>query len=417
MKVVGCYKKCKKQGSKISYLKANEEDEMDRRNTTNAISQESNCEMTELRRVTSQLEMESLTDSTPSPKVSSSQENIEPGTSFRRRNILIITVLSVCFLFLTGTENASLTPDAVKSQIRTHDDVTTSVKTDFDIDQVIEKVRLSIDKKEEEVRKEYGEYFDLFFTTASSQSKNQGLNYIFHPSEETKERLLRRLQYKVLSAHLGSDTKMVWTTGGHSAAAGHGNLVNQTYTAHLEKTVKKTFEEIGISFEARNHAVGGMKSVPETSLCMESFYGADTDILSWDFSMTDGSRDVSKNMILWSHRAAVLSVDRKRLPIFFMLSDGQNVEREINKNGGSTLWPDTNRIHELQIKLPDYSEVPLDHDAPPAIKYLMCGGWPETNQGPCRANKFDTASYCASAKYQVNWHSGWKAHMVSTKLW
>jgi hypothetical protein len=53
--------------------------------------------------------------------------------------------------------------------------------------------------------------------------------------------------------------RYVWATGGHSAAAGHGNLYNESYTAFLERDLQPVFEAIGIEFEARNYAMGATR--------------------------------------------------------------------------------------------------------------------------------------------------------------
>jgi hypothetical protein len=45
----------------------------------------------------------------------------------------------------------------------------------------------------------------------------------------------------------------IWATGGHSAAAGHGNLFNESYTAFMERDVKDVFGSIGIDFQGRKY--------------------------------------------------------------------------------------------------------------------------------------------------------------------
>ena len=70
-------------------------------------------------------------------------------------------------------------------------------------------------------------------------------------------------------------SNFVWATGGHSASAGHGNLFNESYTANMERATKPVFEAVGIEFEGRNFAMGGMESAPEFSLCQESIFGVD----------------------------------------------------------------------------------------------------------------------------------------------
>ena len=59
-----------------------------------------------------------------------------------------------------------------------------------------------------------------------------------------------------------SYSSFVWVTGGHSAAAGHGNLYNESYTAYMERAVKGVFGAVGIDFIGRNYAMGGMSVHP-----------------------------------------------------------------------------------------------------------------------------------------------------------
>jgi hypothetical protein len=55
-------------------------------------------------------------------------------------------------------------------------------------------------------------------------------------------------------------SRFVWAKGGHSGAAGHGNLHNESYTANMERTAKGAFDSIGIEFEGRNYGMGSMQS-------------------------------------------------------------------------------------------------------------------------------------------------------------
>ena len=83
----------------------------------------------------------------------------------------------------------------------------------------------------------------------------------------------------------------VWATGGHSASAGHGNLYNETYTAFLQEDLKEVFGSVGLDFIGRNHAMGGTSSNGMVAMCFEQIFGSDVDIFSWDFGMTDGSKN------------------------------------------------------------------------------------------------------------------------------
>jgi hypothetical protein len=97
----------------------------------------------------------------------------------------------------------------------------------------------------------------------------------------------RRLETKtlVLPELRQTYSNFVWATGGHSAAAGHGNLFNESYTAAMERAAKPVFEAVGIEFEGRNYAMGGMRSGPEYALCQESIFGLDGKRLPLDLSV------------------------------------------------------------------------------------------------------------------------------------
>jgi hypothetical protein len=105
-------------------------------------------------------------------------------------------------------------------------------------------------------------------------------------SEPSRHRRLQR--FVVLPEIRPHYERFVWATGGHSSAAGHGNLFNESYTAYMERGAKDVFRAIGIDFAGRNYAMGGMDSAPQIALCNEAIFGKDADVISWDFGMTDG---------------------------------------------------------------------------------------------------------------------------------
>jgi hypothetical protein len=48
------------------------------------------------------------------------------------------------------------------------------------------------------------------------------------------------------------------STGGHSAAASHGNFyATDSYTARMQELVQDLFKDVGITFVGRNYAMGG----------------------------------------------------------------------------------------------------------------------------------------------------------------
>jgi len=153
------------------------------------------------------------------------------------------------------------------------------------------------------LKKDYGKYFEgIFVDPSTTAAMNQTRFYGYSPiGEESIDRLRRKLIIKVLqmqvsileleSNHSGCDcvkgvalsprirnvtatdmivnasfAKYVWATGGHSAAAGHGNLYNESYTAFMESDLREGLSAIGIELEARNYAMGGTASATELSM-------------------------------------------------------------------------------------------------------------------------------------------------------
>jgi hypothetical protein len=93
---------------------------------------------------------------------------------------------------------------------------------------------------------EYGKYAEQLFN-----SPEAALNYFKSPSDvaaskntnnttidKSRDRLKRRIKIKVIESQLnnGNDiTNFTWVIGGHSAAAGHGNLLRQAYANIIEQ--------------------------------------------------------------------------------------------------------------------------------------------------------------------------------------
>lgn len=206
---------------------------------------------------------------------------------------------------------------------------------------LLKRAKDAREKMIEEIRTEYGSYFDAIFMDPENEGKFRGFEAA-DPEEDSMERMKRRLQIKVLSLrekimlrkvmsiqerkrqHEGlcrnqchhnasapllpvafptHDIRYVWANGGHSSSAGHGNLYNESYTAVLERDVKPIFAAIGIEFEARNHAMGGTSSGLEISMCYEQIFGSDVDFTTWDYGMTDGRNTML--LFHYGYRAAL----------------------------------------------------------------------------------------------------------------
>jgi hypothetical protein len=91
---------------------------------------------------------------------------------------------------------------------------------------------------------------------------------------------------------------VTWVTSGNSIAAGHGNLLHESYTAVLERAVAPLFEALSLRFVGRNYGVSAAMSGANTALCMEAKLGTDVDLLLWDYSHT-GTLSVAPFWLRW----------------------------------------------------------------------------------------------------------------------
>jgi hypothetical protein len=96
----------------------------------------------------------------------------------------------------------------------------------------------------------------------------------------TTERSLKGLARRVLHAIMTNDEFTV-VLGGHSAAAGHGNLFKQSYTMQMHKVLEPVLGLLGVPLTSRNMAQGGLGTL-HSSMGMRDIYGKDIDFIIWD---------------------------------------------------------------------------------------------------------------------------------------
>jgi len=243
---------------------------------------------------------------------------------------------------------------------------------------------------------EYGTYSSLLF-------KSYGF------TSNSLNRLRRRMIYKILYAgHLREEKSdrvvdFTWVTAGDGDAAGYGNLFDQAYTRVIEDTVRDSFDAVGLRFVANNFGMDGMSSGPELALCMESIYGFDVDILSWDFHETDMHQ--TELYQLWANRAGT----HPSLPTMFLqkaTAERIKINLQLENVGLSAVAFQPEGIRKL---MPNSST----KDLPPALRNYKCGDSDEVEQGDCEAYKYDmSGTSCKLDPFQKKTRSGWKDHLL-----
>lgn len=342
----------------------------------------------------------------PQERLAIKRRNV--GNTFRWKQIGVLIILAVCAFMIYVKEDilTLIMIDVEAEKEITFKDIMGDMKTRvFEAKMEFEKL----------IEEDYGIYKDDIF------NKETIMNALHSSSHISLERLQRRIMIKILEVQLlngKKDVEFNWVMGGHSAAAGHGNLYNQTYSYVLEQSVRPIFEALGITFYGKNYAAGGLKSAPEGALCMSSLYGLDLDILSWDFGMTDGSRDANLYNI-WTQRAGVHPT--RPIIISYGSIAAKSIHPTVEAAGMSAfeaVFVEEKKDETISTKLPDSDDENVKVDElPRGVKFYRCKGRTESGE-PCGDNnvKFDTKKSCSRVGAQVNWHNGWKDHLLKGRV-
>ena len=239
-------------------------------------------------------------------------------------------------------------------------------------------------------------------------------------------------------------TRFVFSNGGHSASAAHGNLYNESYTSFMEQHTKASFSAIGIDFEGRNYGMGGMDSAPQLAMCNEQVYGAgkcrnmyagsvalqnldaeqfsssfinvaDADIISWDFGMTDGKQHWKSHLY-----ASRTGVHQNRPTHISINIGGRDYNRRLDnvRNAENYGVPTLHLIPDNGIVqgCPDsfgLGEAELNKIGPFA-RMFKCKDQIEKDE--CRDDKYTEAKFCPKRKGMASWHPGWKQHALTGNI-
>jgi hypothetical protein len=332
---------------------------------------------------------------------------------------ILMVVFALSIGFFMGYDQAS---SKVKSQEQLNPIVIdaksgvarySSMTTPLELLGLVRKTRSTLMQK---LIDEYGEFANVLM-------EKSNLEKVFHLNSDSKMRYRRRIIQKILTKQLKpKDTvPFTWVTAGDVRAAGFGNDPAHSYTSMLDDTARDAFRAVGLNFVANNHGVYNFPSGPAAALCIDTVYGSDIDILSWDFSLTDG--DFEYRAALFGMRATL----HPTRPLLMMIDRREDLRWQKffwgeGKVGVGLL--DTAWIEKLAIRdLPDSVQITHPEQLPPALQYLRCHesieGHLHCDSGRahhvcneekgaiCRDNKFLDKDSCDMVKYQSDWNAGW----------
>ena len=220
----------------------------------------------------------------------------------------------------------------------------------------------------------------------------------------------RFILYLLLSTRLSNPTHQ----SGNSDAAGHGNFFGEQYTMVMADRAKDLFHSVGLDLVARPFGIGGATSAPEIAGCAKEIFGTDVDLITWDFSMTDGRwywrkfllffvclfclvtlrgegipcchcsnwRHSQNDMIIpagmemFAHRVMMLP----NHPVLLVLQPGTEPKRReivdhLTNQGMGVLRQDEKYVIDRQLQFPD-SRFRNEHELaamPDAVRWFKCG--------------------------------------------
>ena len=86
--------------------------------------------------------------------------------------------------------------------------------------------------------------------------------------------------------------KLTVAFSGHSAAAGHGNMFNESFPFAFQRLLGPALAAAGVELRVGNFALGGTHSRPHPTFCAREVWGDDVDYVNWDYDMTEaGGQD------------------------------------------------------------------------------------------------------------------------------
>jgi hypothetical protein len=290
-------------------------------------------------------------------------------------------------------------------------------------------VQMAQDAKErvmERLREDYGEYLEPIFvgpgksfSPMSQQSEDQLKRKLIIKVLEMQVKVLENDQKKTRTCNCNTTAeaaqgrpyyaKYVWASGGHSSAAGHGNLYNESYTAHLTNDARTVFDAIGIEFDGRNYAMGATQTGSEVSMCWQQIFGTDVDFIAWDFSLTD--LRYPERLFHYGYRG-ILSPGRPPL-IAVRIGEGyskegwQNMLQLMDQIGMSIFVGTEESYEKRRAGIPNSEGLSRDqiNALPYYVRNLVCGEQFERGDPFCGEEKY-TKGACENRPYKTSWHPG-----------
>lgn len=240
--------------------------------------------------------------------------------------------------------------------------------------QLVERAQRAIREEYKQEGKDASEMsFTLYKYPDTTNVTAKGNDQAGWTTEDSWQALVKRILHAIMT----EDT-FVFAMGGHSAAAGHGNHFQQSYTLQVQWILEAVFARLGVKHEARNFGNGGLGTI-HNGMAAADLYGHDVDMIMWDSGMTErAGKDIEA-----LHRQAIIG-SKFKVPVLWTLAEKQalayyqqaKVPFGIPGTGSKGL-----------VAASTYKEI---LGQPYASRYLKCNG---EAKSICKKNRYDAVCW------------------------
>ena len=181
-----------------------------------------------------------------------------------------------------------------------------------------------VERAQRAIRAEYGQEgkdpsemsFTLYkYKDSSTNVTDKGTKQGGWTTDDSWNALVKRILHAIMTEDV-----FVFAMGGHSAAAGHGNHFQQSYTLQVQWILEAVFARLGVRHIARNFGNGGLGTI-HNSMAAADIYGHDVDMIMWDSGMTEKPKENIELM----HRQALIG-SKFKVPILWTLAEKQALQ-------------------------------------------------------------------------------------------
>jgi hypothetical protein len=180
-----------------------------------------------------------------------------------------------------------------------------------------------VERVQRAIRAEYGQEgkdplemsFTLYKYENSTDVPHTGSKQAGWTTDDSWQALVKRILHAIMTEDV-----FVFAMGGHSAAAGHGNHFQQSYTLQIQWILEGVFARMGVQHIARNFGNGGLGTI-HNGIAAADIYGHDVDMIMWDSSMTERP---AKDLELF-HRQALIG-SKFKVPVLWTLAENQALQ-------------------------------------------------------------------------------------------